>query len=691
VRTWCCKCARKCSMAVWREHSGIGIQASGLSLNKRRRSARNFRTHALRAARRSYVADGNPAQISIFESKSSSALAEFAALRGAVADSQSQEARIADLEIAVRARLALFKQSIELHRGTANDQKGQDAISVHGVKLSAHVADQLRIFDDVERDILQRHVADAEVISRRATRINECLGGSVFIFLILAVRIVNRELSRRARAEIAVGKERKLLQSILNSCSDVVVVADETGTIILRNPAADRLYHKVTDEALSETHPKLLEFYRDDGVTRLAEQDVPLALTIRGESVDALELYVKRADLAEGRYFLAAGGPLLDDRGDRRGGVIFLRDITQRKLDNERLTAALFESERITREQSHLTKLTDLFQSCQDVEEACKVVEALSFGIFDSRPGVLCLTNSSRNLVASYASWGDCSSTKQVFEPSDCWGLRQGKPYVGEDTVASLRCSHVVELGPGYLCVPLVAQGETYGVLYIEDRPALSASSPKTIGNQKQELRHLATAVAERISLAVANLRLREVLRHQSIQDPLTGLSNRRHLEESLNREVHRAARAQRVVSVAMLDIDHFKQFNDSFGHQAGDMLLREAAAVLKGRLRAGDLACRYGGEEFALILAEADADAACSCVAAIRESIKGLTVQFRGRSLGSVTVSAGIATFPRHSNNSEDLIHMADVALYRAKKEGRDRVVVCAEHELVSKLDGAF
>jgi diguanylate cyclase (GGDEF)-like protein/PAS domain S-box-containing protein len=612
------------------------------------------------AARRSYVADGNPAQIRIFESKSSAALAEFAALRGAVADSQSQEARIADLEIAVRARFALFKQSIELHRGTANDQKGQDAISVQGVKLSAHVADQLRIFDDVERAILQRHVAEAEVISRQATRINECLGGSVFIFLILAVRIVNRELSKRARAEIAVGKERKLLQSILSSCSDVVVVADETGKIILRNPAADRLYHKVTDEAASETYPQLLEFYREDGVTRLAEQDEPLALTIRGESVDALELYVRRPDLAEGRYFLAAGGPLLDDQGDRRGGVIFLRDITQRKLDNERLCAALFESERITREQSELTKLTDLFQSCQDVEEACKVVEALSLGIFDSRPGVLCLTNASRNLVSSCASWGNCSSTKHVFEPSDCWGLRQGKPYVGEHAVASLRCSHVAESGPGYLCVPLVAQGETYGVLYIEDKPVLPASSAKTIGNQKQELRYLTRAVAERISLAVANLRLREVLR-------------------------------QRVVSVVMLDIDHFKQFNDSFGHQAGDMLLREAAAVLKGRVRAGDLACRYGGEEFALILAEADAEAASSCVASIRESIKRLSVQFRGQSLGSVTISAGIATFPQHSHNSEDLIHMADLALYQAKKEGRDRVVVCEEHELVSQLDGPF
>jgi len=197
--------------------------------------------------------------------------------------------------------------------------------------------------------------------------------------------------------------------------------------------------------------------------------------------------------------------------------------------------------------------------------------------------------------------------------------------------------------------------------------------------------------VAERISLAVANLQLREVLRHQSIQDPLTGLFNRRYLEESLDREVHRAARSQRNVSVAMLDIDHFKQFNDTFGHQSGDMLLREVALVIKARVRSGDLACRYGGEEFALILCETDATGARACVEKIRESVKQLTVNFRGQSLGPVTISAGIASFPGHSDKPEELVHMADMALYRAKKEGRDRVVVGEEHQPVSQLDAVL
>jgi diguanylate cyclase (GGDEF)-like protein len=643
------------------------------------------------AARRAYIIDENPAQIALFDSANRSTLATMGVLRQAVADNPSQEARLAELDLALRARLSLFKQSLDLRQGAAEDQKAQEAISEQGVNLTYHAADDLRIFVDAERELLQERVALAQATNRRLTRINESSDVGVALFLIIAVWIVNRELSRRSRAEIAVAKERQLMASILNSCSDAVVVADETGKIILSNPAADRVFREVRAGTPAHDLARLLGMYREDGVTPFAPQDVPLMRAVRGESVDAVELYVRQPDMPESHCFLAAGGPLFDDLGGRRGGVIFLRDITERKLDSERLTAALSESERVTQESTELAKLTDLFQSCQSVEEACKVVEALCCEIFDSAPGMLFLTNSSRNLLERCANWCDCASTKELFEPSDCWGLRQGKPYVGGDATARLRCSHIANSGSGYLCVPLVAQGETYGVLYIEEKPALPGSSAGIIANHKKRLQPLATAVAERISLAVANLQLREVLRHQSIQDPLTGLFNRRYLEESLDREVHRAARSQRNVSVAMLDIDHFKQFNDTFGHQSGDMLLREVALVIKARVRSGDLACRYGGEEFALILCETDATGARACVEKIRESVKQLTVNFRGQSLGPVTISAGIASFPGHSDKPEELVHMADMALYRAKKEGRDRVVVGEEHQPVSQLDAVL
>jgi diguanylate cyclase (GGDEF)-like protein len=127
-----------------------------------------------------------------------------------------------------------------------------------------------------------------------------------------------------------------------------------------------------------------------------------------------------------------------------------------------------------------------------------------------------------------------------------------------------------------------------------------------------------------------------------------------------------------------MLDLDHFKQFNDTFGHQAGDILLKEIAGVIKSRVRAGDLACRFGGEEFSLILAEVDAEGACKCVNGIRDAIKHLSLQNRGQTLGTVTISAGIATYPIYGENAKDLIHAADKTLYRAKKAGRDCIFLC-------------
>jgi len=251
-----------------------------------------------------------------------------------------------------------------------------------------------------------------------------------------------------------------------------------------------------------------------------------------------------------------------------------------------------------------------------------------------------------------------------------------------------MACSHVrASAAMNFLCVPLIAHGETLGVLYVEDEVSLLAPSPQAVQFEQATLKRRTIAVAERVALALANLKLRELLRNQSIRDALTGLYNRRYLEESLKRELHRANRANRNVSLVMLDLDHFKHFNDTFGHQVGDILLKEVAGVIKSRMRAGDLACRYGGEEFSLIIAEVNAEGAHKCAESIRETIKHLSLHHRGQTLGTITVSAGIATFPAHGANSEELIRAADEALYRSKKAGRDCISVHEPTESTSKL----
>jgi diguanylate cyclase (GGDEF)-like protein len=187
----------------------------------------------------------------------------------------------------------------------------------------------------------------------------------------------------------------------------------------------------------------------------------------------------------------------------------------------------------------------------------------------------------------------------------------------------------------------------------------------------------MATTVADQLGLAVANLKLRETLRNQSIRDALTGLFNRRYLEETLERELSRARRTNASLGLIMMDLDHFKHFNDTFGHEAGDVLLREVGRLLQETVRGGDVACRYGGEEFVVILPEASAETTRLRAERLRESIKHLYVTQRGQSIGSVTASIGVGTFPQNGTTGDALVKAADTALYLAKGTGRDRVTV--------------
>jgi diguanylate cyclase (GGDEF)-like protein/PAS domain S-box-containing protein len=637
--------------------------------------------------RTTYLRSGDEAQFAIFARESDLVLENYAALRRLTQD-PDQLRLLAKMEPLLHERLSLLKEAMETHRRSPNDQKEQDSIKAQGSSLMVEILALQHEFDRVEQGLLREGSSEVQASVRRASRINAILSVFVLLFLILTFWFLNRELSHRERAELAAAEQKNLLQSIVNSCSDSVTVADSSGRIILRNPTSLRIFGSPRLERLDKDYPGSVGLYKNDAKTLFQTEELPLKRALRGESANGLEMYVHPPDGAEPKWMLAAGGPLVSEEGERMGGVVFLRDITDRKKADKRLSAALLESELHAKENLELSELGDMLQSCHSVQEAYKFSEGFLSQIFDPRPGALCLINASRDLVEVAVTWNGCSTIEDVFSPEDCWGLRRGKPYGGTALGAPLRCSHIHESARGEnLCIPLIAHGETLGLLYIEGNPDLLASSPEEIHHQQVILHRRAIAVAERVSLALANLKLREMLRNQSIRDPLTGLFNRRYLEESLNREIRRAERTGRTVSLVMLDLDHFKLFNDTFGHQAGDMLLKEVASTIKNRVRAGDLACRYGGEEFSIIIAEVDTDGAYKCVESIRDAIKHLSLHHRGQTLGAITVSAGIATFPVHADNPDDLMHAADKALYRAKKEGRDRIVIFEEGKTGSRL----
>ena len=383
------------------------------------------------------------------------------------------------------------------------------------------------------------------------------------------------------------------------------------------------------------------------------------------------------------RWIDARAFPVLDEAGTLIRLVGFAEDITVRtqkeqalREAHEQLNAALREAERQGNDSARLAELIDILLSCQTLEEAYRIAANILPAILSSRSGALCITSSSRNIVEAVAAWG-AASTEKAFPPDDCWALRRGRVHRVRDSASPLRCVHVKGRPEnGYLCVPLAAQGETLGMLYLES-PAASAPGfgpgPDPLGSLERQ----AINVSERLSLTLAHLRLRESLQRQSVRDPLTGLFNRRFMEESLERELGRAIRNNQPVALMMLDIDHFKEFNDTFGHQAGDALLRGLGDFLKQRTRGQDVACRYGGEEFAFILAGATAVSAQRRAELLREELAQLHVQHAGQLLGSITLSIGVAGFPEHASNADTLLKAADEALYRAKKEGRNRVAL--------------
>ena len=175
--------------------------------------------------------------------------------------------------------------------------------------------------------------------------------------------------------------------------------------------------------------------------------------------------------------------------------------------------------------------------------------------------------------------------------------------------------------------------------------------------------------------MSIASLKLREALKDQSIRDPLTGLYNRRFMQESLDRELLRARRTNRPFTVMFIDIDHFKRFNDSFGHDAGDLVLQVFAKTLVNHFRGGDIICRYGGEEFALVLPDSSLKDAERRANDLRAEVKKLSINHRNTILDPITFSVGLAAFPEHGSTAEELFRIADKCLYDSKTQGRDRI----------------
>jgi diguanylate cyclase (GGDEF)-like protein len=313
-----------------------------------------------------------------------------------------------------------------------------------------------------------------------------------------------------------------------------------------------------------------------------------------------------------------------------------------------------------------LSGMARRLQAIRDEGELTKVLDCFLPQVLPDLAGALYVLNHSHNLLVRLSSWGEPYANPETFAPDQCWGLRRGQSHAVERPGADIICAHAGgDVPVERLCEPVIAGGEVLGLIYVE-------------GLSEPEDRFRLELLMENIALALVNDNLRSRLREQSIRDPLTKLFNRRYLEEAMQIEAARAQRSGTPLAVVMADVDHFKRFNDTHGHEAGDALLREVAGQIQTHFRHGDIVCRYGGEEFTVIAPGASLDLICRRVDELRRMVGEMTIDFRGRRLGPVTMSFGIDVWTAGSERSTDtLISEADRALFRAKRLGRDRVEV--------------
>lgn len=470
---------------------------------------------------------------------------------------------------------------------------------------------------------------------------------------------VKREKARAVRRR-ELRQEMGKFQILAKTTREGVILADEDGNISFCNQAIEEMFGYALNELLGRPINVL--------TPQLFHNALGKTLELMGRKRNGEEFTVELS-LSVWR------------QEGRNAFVGILRDLSEQKRmektegqAKEALSKKIEEIGRKRTEVALLSEMARVLQALLSAKEAYEVIGRFAPKFFPEISGALYLLNGSKILLESVVNWGEEVAGGSIFAPTDCWAMRTGKIHSIQNVQSDLFCQH---LGKDWkapsLCIPLSAQGEIFGVLNLHSHSL----------SEDQQL--LGAAFAEPVSLALANLKLRETLRAQAIRDPLTELFNRRYMEESFLRELGRAERRSSSLGIAMLDIDHFKDFNDAHGHGAGDRLLQVLGASLQRHMRSEDIACRYGGEEFLLLLVEASLEDSTKLVEGLRDVVKRLRVVYQGRVLPPVTISIGLAAFPNHGSSPDELIAAADSALYLAKEGGRNQVKVGPEKPKIS------
>ncbi len=609
------------------------------------------------------------------------------------------EVSISELSLEAGKILTVFMRDIsDRKRVEIAIQKAQEDLEIKVQERTMQLA--------TSNDELVREIAERKLLENQLHEINEELERRVkqrTNELAKAIDDLKEEAIERQRTTLALQESEARFRAAIDGSLDAFFLLqsyrDAGGkltnfVLVDMNSKAEELLSQNKDNLLGKG---LSEVFLREGNLTYFERYLRAFKTRKGFEE---ELEISHPNI-KAKWVQMQVVPLSD------GIAVTCRDITERKKTeeaaqqaNKNLTRWVNDLEQRNRETLLLGQMSEFLQACNSTEEAYQVINDLLKPFFPNISGGLFVARNSKNLVEMVAIWGDLRGISEaIFSPQDCWALRRGRAHFVPASTSNLLCKHIHqknhrqyqlnsnisgkiilnsptknELPSAYpvmvehLCVPMIAQGDALGLLCLASEES---------GRISEDQQRLATAVAEHIALALANLKLREALEYQSIRDGLTGLYNRRYLEESLEREISRAQRQKFSLGIIMIDIDHFKQYNDTFGHDAGDVVLQQLGNILQKNVRGSDIACRYGGEEFTLILPEISLELVKERAEQIRVEVQQLKPKHRDQDLGQITLSLGISMFPSQGLTGESIVRAADTALYQAKEEGRNRVCV--------------
>ena len=578
--------------------------------------------------------------------------------------------RLQQFEPLVAAQVKLLATAIHWRQSAGpmaaarhlDSQQARKALQGLGSLLEDFKARETALMDALSDDLERKSI---EVSRAAALSALAC----VLIFAFVHW-LIHAEMARRHAAESSLERQTTILSSVLNGMGDAVVVYASDGRAIVANPAAQRLLGAL---AVTLT-PETLEadgFLQEDGAAPFPFDQLPAVQALAGSDGSHRTLRLARGGRGQDLFFSASARSFRDPQGGLRGAMAIYHDISAIKHEELAMLEAKAHLEdrveslsRHSQDMRVSASLNEALQHCIVREDVCHAVSESLQELFAGSQGVIYLFDPQTEALQPQIQWGYRSVLGPVTTGA-CRAMAAAEAHVGRLGQGG-HCDHVHGEPAQTLCVPLDIPGAPRGLLSI----ALADPDPQFLGPGRLRL---VGALALQASMALGQMAQQEVLRNRLIRDPLTGLYNRRHLDEVFVDQLGEAQRHGKPLAIFMTDIDHFKRFNDTFGHAAGDLVLRQVASAIGGSLGPADRLFRFGGEEFTALLPGADLATAMRAAERARHAVEGLKLVHQGRDLGQLSISLGVSGYPETSAEFGELLRQADAALYEAKNSGRN------------------